>query len=325
MKQIERRTFIKNTTSSIAGISLLGTSFINRQTGFSKDIGIQLYSLAKPLSDDFLGTLKKLSGFGYKNIEFAGPYYFSTQQEIENNPLVSIMGLTGYGYYGFTPKEIRNILDDLGMKSTSAHIADQTLNHSMDEAITAAVTIGQKYLLSPMFIGNSLDDYKAAAETYNTFGEKCKSAGIQYGYHTHSQEFAEYKGGTPFEILVTHTDPELVTFELDLFWAAVAGVNPVELIATYPGRVKLLHIKEMAREIDKVYNTNEPFTNLDIGRKLFENQTVVGDGIIDFLYILKEVQFAGIEYLIIESDFPKEPMRFAEQSISNLQDIVAQL
>jgi len=319
---MKRRTFIKKSSAAMAGISLFGAGNVQSKEGISKDIGIQLYTVAKPLSEDFLGTIKSLAKFGYKNLEFAGPYYFSSQEEIENNPLIKFMGLSGYGYYGHTPKEIKTILDDLGLKSTSAHISDNSLKENIDEAISAAKTIGQQYLNSPMFIGQSLDDYKSAAELYNKFGEKCKSASIRYGYHTHSHEFGPYDGVTPFEILVQNTDPDLVSFELDLFWATVAGVDPVALIKKYPGRIKLLHIKEMTQKMDKINNTNEPFTNLEIGGKIFKNQTVVGEGIIDFKDIISQVKNDGIDYLFIESDFPPEPMDFAKKSIKNLKKVI---
>ena len=118
------------------------------------------------------------------------------------------------------------------------------------------------------------------------------------------------------------TEPDLVCFELDLFWAEVAGVDPVALINKYPGRIKLLHVKEMTQKMDKVYDTNEPFLNMEIGSKIFANQTIVGEGIIDFKDILDQVNDAGIEYLFIESDFPKEPVKFAEKSIQNLKKII---
>ncbi len=320
---MKRRTFIRNSATAAAGVSLLNTGFVSRRAAISRDIGIQLYTMSKPLSDDFTGTIKRLADFGYKNLEFAGPYYFSPEEEIKNNPLITMMGLSGYGYYDKTPKEIRMMLDDLGLKSSSAHISDASLKHNIDEAINAAKIIGQKYILSPIFIGQSADDYKAAAELYNKFGERCKADGIHYGYHTHSQEFAVYDGVTAFDILVKNSDPDLVSFELDLFWAAVAGVDPVKLIQKNPGRIKLLHIKEMAQKMERVYNTNEPFMNMEIASKIFKNQTIIGEGIIDFKTIISKVDNAGIDHLIIESDFPEEPMKFAEQSAVNLKKILS--
>ena len=319
---MNRRKFIGTSAISMAGLSFLSFRDATFRRGISKDIGIQLYTLAKPLSDDFTGTIKKLAEFGYKNLEFAGPFYFSPEEEIANNPLIKMMGLSGYGYYGHTPKEIKMMLDDLGLISTSVHISDSTLNANIDEAIDAAKIIGQKYLLSPMFVGNSLDDYKNAAQLYNKFGEKCKAAGIRYGYHTHSHEFQDFDGVTPFEVLVKETDPDSVFFELDLFWAKVAGVDPVSLIQNNARRIRLLHIKEMAKEMDKVYNTNEPFLNMEIGMKIFKNQTTIGEGVIDFKNIINSVSDSSVEHLIIESDFPENPMEFARNSIANFKKMI---
>jgi sugar phosphate isomerase/epimerase len=322
---MKRRTFVRNSAAAAAGVSLLNTGFVSLRAAISREIGIQLYTMAKPLSDDFTGTIKKLAEFGYKNLEFAGPYYFSPEEELKNNPLVTIMGLKGYGYHNHTPKEIRMMLDDLGLVSISAHISDSSLKHNIDEAINAANIIGQKYILSPAFHGQTPDEYKTAAELYNSFGEKCKAGGIHYGYHTHNGEFAVYDGVTPFDILVKETDPELVCFELDLFWAAVAGVDAVKLVKQYPGRIKLLHIKEMTQKMDEAYTTFDPAKGMEMLMRLMKNQTIIGEGVIDFKSILSQVDDAGIEQLFIESDFPPEPMKFAEQSAINLKKIVSSI
>lgn len=322
---MKRRKFLRNSAAAAAGVSLLNTGFVSRRAAISRDIGIQLYTMAKPLSDDFTGTITKLAEFGYQNLEFAGPYYFSPEEEIKNNPLVTFMGLSGYGYHEHTPKEIRTMLDDLGLVSTSAHISDNSLKYNIDEAIEAANIIGQKYILSPAFLGQTPDEYKAAAELYNSFGEKCKAGGIHYGYHTHNGEFAVHDGRTLFDILVKETDPELVCFELDLFWAAVAGVDVVNLVKQYPGRIKLLHIKDIDKEMDVPYTTFDPTTAMDKLMKLMTKQTIIGEGVIDFKSILGKVDDAGIEQLFIESDFPPEPLRYAQQSSTNLKKILSSI
>ena len=58
---MKRRTYIRNSALAAAGVSLLNTGFISRRAAISRDIGIQLYTMAKPLSDDFTGTIKKLA------------------------------------------------------------------------------------------------------------------------------------------------------------------------------------------------------------------------------------------------------------------------
>ena len=120
-----------------------------------------------------------------------------------------------------------------------------------------------------------------------------------------------------------NTDPDLCCFELDLFWAEVAGVDPVKLIKQYPGRVKLLHIKEMKQKLDKVYASNEPFDNMSIAMELMSEQCIIGEGIIDFKGIIDQVNDSGIDYMVIESDFPAEPIKFAEESIKNLKQILS--
>jgi len=154
---MKRRTFLRNSTAAVAGVSLLNTGLITHRAAISRDIGIQLYTMAKALSDDFPGVIKKLAEFGYKNLEFAGPYYFSTEDEIKNNPLINMMGLSGYGYHGHTPKEIRTMLDDLGLRSKSVHISDDSLKHSMDEAISAANIIGQHISRAKVMMSGTLD------------------------------------------------------------------------------------------------------------------------------------------------------------------------
>ena len=74
--------------------------------------------------------------------------------------------------------------------------------------------------------------------------------------------------------------------------------------------------------MDKVYNTNEPFLNMEIGMKIFKNQTTIGEGVIDFKNILKSISDSSVEYLIVESDFPENPMEFAEKSIINLKKML---
>jgi sugar phosphate isomerase/epimerase len=322
---MKRRTFIRTSAAAAAGVSLFHNACTPGRTGISRDIGIQLYTLAKPLSDDFTGTIKKLAEFGYKNLEFAGPYYFSPEEELKTNPLVAVMGLEGYGYHKHSPKEIRMMLDDLDMVSTSAHISDSSLKHNIDEAIEAANIIGQKYILSPAFHGQTPDEYKAAAELYNKFGEKCKAGGIQYGYHTHNGEFADYDGIRPFDILAKETDPELLCFELDLFWAEVAGADVVEVVKQYPGRIKLLHIKDMTQPMDHPYTTFNPANGMEMLMKIMQNQSIIGEGVIDFKGIISKVDDAGIDQLFIESDFPPEPMRYAEQSLINLKNILSEV
>jgi len=318
---MKRREFFINSAAIATGLSFSGMKIPYYRIDETLEYGIQLYTMAKVLSDDFTGTIEMLAEAGYKNLEFAGPYYYSPKEEIENDILIQQMGLKGYGYYNHSPKELKKFLDDLGLKSKSAHVSVPSLDKNIDEALNAANIIGHEYLICPMLVGSTIDEYKSAAEKFNTFGEACNKAGIRYGYHTHSLEFGDYDGETPFEVLINETDPSLVFFELDLFWTKVAGVDPVKLIKKYPGRIKLVHIKDMAKKMDAPDTDWETFTDPQRAMAILSNQTIIGEGIINYKKILDGIKDAGIEFYIIESDFPPDPVNFAKKSIQNISKI----
>jgi len=305
-----------------SAMALAGSSLSAFAPTKSTDIGMQLYSMASALSDDFPGTLKFLADEGYKNLEFAGPYYFSPEDEIKNNVLIQQMGLKGYGYYNYTPTELSKFLDDLGLTSYSAHVSIQSLEHDIEEVLKAAITIGHKYLICPMTLGPDIDTYKNAADKFNKIGESCKKAGIKFGYHNHSQEFHDFDGERPIDVLMDMTDPDLVIFELDLFWTTVAGVDPSEFIRKHAERIRLVHIKDMAKKMEAPSTDWRVFTDMSIGREILTNQTIVGEGIIDFEKILGTAEKEGIQHYIIESDFPPDPIGFAKKSITNLKSII---
>ena len=319
---MKRRHFVKN--SLLAGSALAFAAPFQSAFGRmnSADIGMQLYSMSTALSDDFTGTVEMLAEAGYKNLEFAGPYYFSPEEEIKNNILIQQMGLKGYGYYDYTPAELRKFLEDLGLKSYSAHVSIQSLEHDIDEILNAATTIGHKYLICPMTLGPNIDTYKNAADKFNKIGESCKKAGIKFGYHNHSQEFHDFDGERPIDVLMERTDPDLVIFELDLFWTTVAGVDPSKFIKKHSDRIRLVHIKDMAKKMDSPSTDWRVFTDMSIGREILTNQTIVGEGIIDFEKILDTAEKEGIQHYIIESDFPPDPVGFAKRSITNLKSII---
>src|ERR1700728_3962843 len=90
------------------------------------------------------------------------------------------------------------------------------------------------------------DDVKKAA-AFNEWGVKIKAAGIQFGYHPHGFEFVHTPTQTLFDVLAAETKPDLVTFELDTFWFAIAGADPAAFLERYPNRFQLLHLKDLAK------------------------------------------------------------------------------
>ena len=114
-----------------------------------------------------------------------------------------------------------------------------------DKCIETHVRAGVKYLVTPwMGLQASLKDLQVYCDYLNEVGRRCKAAGIQYGYHNHAYEFEKIEGTVMYDYLLEHTNPELVFFQMDVYWAVIGKASPVDYFERYPGRFTMLHIKD---------------------------------------------------------------------------------
>jgi len=188
-------------------------------------IGIQLYTVRAEMRADMPGTIAKIAGFGYKDVEFAG-------------------------YFGRTAKQVREMLDANGLKSPSTHIGFDAMKVDWDKTFDDALTIGQQFITVPSppnGTANTVAAWQKVADDFNAAGEKAKARGLTLGYHNHYTEFAATEGTTAFDILLTRTDPKYISFEMDVCWATRGGADPVALMRKYPGRFVMLHIKDITK------------------------------------------------------------------------------
>ena len=239
--------------------------------------GVQLYTL-RSLMSDVAGTLKQVADIGYEYVELAG-------------------------YADLEPAEFKQILDDLGLTACSGHFGARLFQEDADAVIEGAKTLGMTYVIVPS-LGRqqrtSIDGFKTAAAWFNEWGEKCKAAGLQFGYHNHSFEFEEIDGQLPYKILLDETEPDLVKMQLDLCWIVNAGHDPLVYFERDPGRYPLCHVKD-----------------LDAEKKM----TDVGQGVIDFPRIFAKSEQAGLEYFIVEHDHPEDPIKSIETAMAYLREV----
>ncbi len=216
-----RRNFLQS-SATLGLAASIPWSLSSAQSRKVENVGLQLYTLRKEMSQDFAGTLARVAGLGFKEMEFAG-------------------------YMGNSADQVRSLLDANGLTSPASHIQLQAIRDNLEGEIEFAQTLGQKYIVVPVVAASerTIPDYHRHAEALNRAGETCKAAGLKMGYHNHDFEFAIVDGQRPYDILMDETDPELVTMELDLFWITKAGVDPLEYINKYPGRFSMLHVKDM--------------------------------------------------------------------------------
>lgn len=274
-----RRKFLMD-TGAIAIGSVLLPSFLEAGKKI-KNTGVQLYTFRQDMLADAKGTLQRIASLGIKQIESAGSE-------------------KGY-YYGLSPKEMKQTCDGLGMRLRSGHIRiDDKWKQTMDEAVES----GQEYIICSTMPtdGQTTDNYKKVAETFNKAGEACKKLNLKFGYHNHAYEFDNDKGQVLYDVLLDNTDAAFVNMEMDLGWVIVAGKNPLDYFKKYKGRFPLWHLKDMNMEK--------------------KQSTEFGKGGLDIVQMLKHSKEAGMKYFFIEQEeYANNPFDSMKQNMNYLANL----
>ena len=285
---MNRRSFLGTITAATLLTQRFGWSVENRKI---EKIGVQLHTVRGEMKQDFEGTLAKVAGIGYREVEFAG-------------------------YFDHSPKDVRAILDRHGLVAPSAHVDYNTLDEKWPGVLDAAKVIGHTYIVCPWIpeeIRSQPEGWKGAAEKFNHAAEASKKAGIQFAYHNHWFEFDPVSGKMPYDILLTECDPKLVKMELDLCWISVGRQDPLKYFDRYPGRFPLVHVKDL-KKIPQVSASS----GQNLGDSLPE-MTEVGNGIIDWKRIFAQSAKAGIQHYFVEHDNPASPLASIKTSFDYLQ------
>ncbi len=256
--------------------------------------GLALYTVRDAMEADAKATLKTVAETGYANIEAAG--YKDGM------------------YYNMTPADFKAYLTELNLKPISTHQSSVTLDNA-DLEMASAKAAGFTYFVVPI-PPMGLFNYDNATNTMSMtggaenlakildeLGAKAKAAGLQLLYHNHDFEFMEDEDGiVPIDYLLENCDPELVNFQMDLFWVTKAGADPTAYFEKYPGRFKIWHVKDM--------DTEGKFAP-------------VGNGTIDFGRILAKKDLSGMEYYMVEQDrtFTMKPLEAIKVSHTAIQKI----
>lgn len=306
---IQRRSFIKQTTAATAGTLLFSTTGMAAffsEVNAQRKLGLQLFTFFNTIDADVKGTLQKIAGVGYKEIESA----------------FSKLG----GYYGMKPKEFSALLKDMGLSWKSHHVIGapfklppgaklptdangkpitiptmRNLRDDMQALVDEAAEGGVKYLVCASTPITTLDEVKASAEILSKTGEACKKAGMQFAFHNHDAEFRSLEGTIPYDLFLSQTNADQVKMELDLAWAIKGGKDPIELFKQHPGRFPLLHVKDLDAKHESVLP--------------------VGSGTIDFKKLFAHAKQAGVKHYFIEHDMPADPLASITSSYAYLRNM----
>ncbi|MCC9603198.1 sugar phosphate isomerase/epimerase [Stieleria sp. JC731] len=258
---------------------------------YRKNIGIQLYTLRNEIGKDVAGTLKAVAEAGYQQVE---PYGFPGADDMIREAKAN------------------------GMKVNSSHCNTDGIFHPdrkgvqpFDALLEKAHEHGLSHLVVPYLSGDmrdSLDKYKMVADRCNAAAEKASKAGIQLSYHNHAFEFEPHDGGTTGYDIFKDRFSEHMKFEVDVFWVAVAGVDPSKLIGDLGGRVSQLHLKDLDATVKTPKFDGIP-------KEAFKE---LGNGVIKMEPILAAAEKAGVAHCHVEQDHSPHPLESVRESIGYL-------
>ena len=283
---LSRRDFLATTAASLAAAGIMGSGCMKEQTKATATprggipVGLQLYSVRKDCEKDLPGTVAKVAKMGYEGVEFAG-------------------------YYNYSAKDLRKILDNNGLRCCGTHTAWETL---ADDKLAATIefnkTIGNKYLICPWLKpdeANAKQAWLTYAKRFTELAEKVRPHGMQVGYHNHAHDFAPVDDTTGWDLLASNT-PKDVIMQFDTGNALDGGGDPLVYLKRYPGRATPIHIKEHSKTNPKA---------------------LIGEGDINWAEVLRLCRTGGTRWYIIEEEKEGyEPLTAVDLSIKNFKKLI---
>jgi sugar phosphate isomerase/epimerase len=223
-----------------------------------KPIALQLYTLRDKAAEDPMWVLKTVAETGYKGVELAG-------------------------MYGMTAPELTKVISDLGMTIPSAHVAMPTAEN-IAESVDTCKALGADFLVSGFGPDEmtTLDSVKACADKFQTAAELLQPHGIRFAFHNHWFEFSNVFNGKPAYDVLLERAPSAGS-ELDVYWCADGGNDPVAVLRQHSARIPLLHIKDGDLQPDRMHKA-------------------VGSGKLDMPRIIGAADESVLKWVIVEMD-----------------------
>lgn len=233
-------------------------------------IGVQLYSVRNEMKADLEGTLEKVKAMGFTYIE------------------------TG-AQSGKSAAEFKALLDKNNFQVVSFFADYNKLKTDFASVVADAKTMNAKYVIVawiPHQKEFTLADCELAIKDFNEAGEKLAKEGLRFAYHIHGYEFVPNGKGTLMDKLMAETKPQFVNIQMDVFWVAHPGQDPVAFLKKYGKRIHLMHMKDMQKGVKGDLT----------GHADVETNVTIGTGSIDYASIVREARKIGVKYLIIEDE-----------------------
>jgi sugar phosphate isomerase/epimerase len=256
---------------------------------FTAPLGIAPYTFRRSFPNGVAATLDTIKNMGFTEIE-------------------------GGGGPDMSPEEYRKLCEERGLSIPSIGTGYEALIKDPQAVADRAKILGAKYVMVawiPHKTGSfNFENAKKAVQDFNAAGKVLKENGITFCYHAHGYEFWPHEKGTLLDYIITNTNPEYVSFEMDIMWIHFGGGDPVKLLNKYGDRWKLMHLKDLKK------GTKKDLTGLTSP----ENDVPIGTGELNIPAILKAAQKAGIKHYFIE-DESSNIIESVPQSITYLKSL----
>jgi sugar phosphate isomerase/epimerase len=274
-----RRQFLQTSAFGLTGASLGLAGCASGKSWFAKKkipVGVQLYSVKEDCKKDLPGTIAAIAKMGYAGVEFAG-------------------------YWNFTAREIRSMLDDSGIVACGSHTPSEMVLSPEKLKLTIEFNqiIGNKFIIVPDMSGATEAIWIQKAKLFNDIAAQFAPLGLSIGYHSHWHDFKPVEGKLPWEIFGEHTDPAVI-MQLDTSNCCDGGGDPVAELRKFPGRTRSIHIKP---------NGGGP-------------EAVIGEDKIDWTDIFEICETTGgTKWYVVEHETSKVPLATVERTFAALKKI----
>ena len=243
---------------------------------------MQLYTIRDALAVDLEGTLKRVADIGYREVELAG-------------------------LPGVTARAMRASLQRCGLEAPAMHASYDSLHRDFGSVVEEARTLAATYLVCPSVDAGeraTAGDWRKVCRTLGAVGRAARDQGLVLAYHNHDFEFVPFEDGTtPFRLLTAETDPRDVKLELDVYWVAKAGLDPVQHLESGKDRIVLVHLKDLGADGATVE---------------------VGSGVLPMEQIVRTALLIGVRHLFVEQDDSADPLASIATSFRWLEHLPSQ-
>lgn len=258
---------------------------------YTAPLGVQAYTFRHSFPKDVAATLDTIKMMGFKELEGGGPRDMS-------------------------PEEFKKMCEERGIRIPATGAGYEQLVKDPQGVADRAKALGAKYVMTAWIPHKNgafnLENARKAVEDFNAAGKVLKENGITFCYHVHGYEFWPHENGTLLDYIIQNTNPEYVSFEMDIMWTHFGGGDPVALLEKYGDRWKLMHLKDLKKGTPKDRTGLTPD----------ENDVPLGTGELDIPAILKAAKKAGVKHYFIEDESPAhEVTQQVPQSIAYLKSL----